>query len=379
MKISRHFIILLFVIAAISSVVFWKIPKSEISTISGSQIVHQPKTTTLFFAGDIMLSRNVAAKMYEANDFTLPFANVADKISRADLSFANLESPFNDSGVHSIEGSLVFNADPQAIAGLKFAGFDVLSTANNHGFDQGQKGIDFTKTLLSQNQILPVGTGVDCHDGIIVAKNGIKFGFLAYSYTALNDGGKTTSPQVCDANNLAQLKIDIQNLKPLVDVMVVSTHMGIEYTRTPSESQIKFAHASIDAGADLIIGNHPHWAQTIEQYQGKWIFYAMGNLVFDQMWSTETREGLTAQIYFKDKTLDKIELMPVVIDDFCCPRWANEEETKNILQKIKRLILRTQLYSKIGQNFLLTFVRISFIGTLIFCAQFDKPFAFQHN
>jgi hypothetical protein len=60
----------------------------------------------------------------------------------------------------------------------------------------------------------------------------------------------------------------------------------------------------------------------------------MGNLVFDQMWSTETREGLTAQIYFKDKTLDKIELMPVVIDDFCCPRWANEEETKNILQKI---------------------------------------------
>jgi hypothetical protein len=82
MKISRHFIILLFVIAAISSVVFWKLPNSEILTISGSQIVHQPKTTTLFFAGDIMLSRNVAAKMYEANDFTLPFANVADKISR---------------------------------------------------------------------------------------------------------------------------------------------------------------------------------------------------------------------------------------------------------------------------------------------------------
>jgi poly-gamma-glutamate capsule biosynthesis protein CapA/YwtB (metallophosphatase superfamily) len=256
------------------------------------------------------------------------------KSAAFDLSFANLESPFNDSGVHSIEGSLVFNADPQAIAGLKFAGFDVLSTANNHGFDQGQKGIDFTKTLLSQNQILPIGTGVDCHDGIIVAKNGIKFGFLAYSYTALNDGGKTTSPQVCDANDLKALKHDIETMRSNVDFLIVSTHMGIEYTRTPSESQIKFAHASIDAGADLIIGNHPHWAQTIEQYQGKWIFYAMGNLVFDQMWSTETREGLTAQITFKDKTLDKIELMPVVIDDFCCPRWANEEETKNILQKI---------------------------------------------
>src|SRR5262249_37738983 len=135
----------------------------------------------------------------------------------ADISFANLESPFNDSGNHSVPGSLVFNADPKAVEGLKFAGFDILSTANNHAFDQGQYGIRYTLDHLKQNGILPLGTGDDCHAGQIITKNNLRFGFLGYSYTALNDGGKTTDPLVCDANDLKQLKTDIANLRPKVD------------------------------------------------------------------------------------------------------------------------------------------------------------------
>jgi poly-gamma-glutamate capsule biosynthesis protein CapA/YwtB (metallophosphatase superfamily) len=311
------------------------LPKPKIRTFEKvPAIKDKPKLTTLFFGGDIMLSRNVAAQIYKAGDFSLPFKNVSEKISAADIAFANLESPFNDKGDHSVEGSLVFNADPKSVEGLELAGFDVLSTANNHAFDQGTKGIHYTQKWLEENEILPLGTGSSCHDGQIIIKNNIKFGFLGYSYTALNDGGKTTDPLVCDSNNLVQLAKDIKLMRPKVDYLIVSTHMGLEYTRTPTEAQVNFAHNAIDAGADLIIGNHPHWVQTIEQYNGKWIFYAMGNLVFDQMWSQETREGLTATISFRDKALEKIELTPVIIDDFCCPRWASSDETKNILEKI---------------------------------------------
>jgi poly-gamma-glutamate capsule biosynthesis protein CapA/YwtB (metallophosphatase superfamily) len=287
--------------------------------------------TTIFFAGDIMLSRNVARAMYKANDFNLPFAKVADEIKKASIAFANLESPFSDQGQHFVEGSLIFNADPKSAEGLKSAGFDILSTANNHTLDQDQAGLKFTYNLLSQNGIAPIGTTLDCHNGKILAAGGMKFGFLAYTY-GLN--GKGPTQDVCDTTDLKQVAADITKLKTQVDQVIVNMHAGTEYTRNPTPAQIAFAHAAIDAGADLVVGEHPHWVQTVEQYKGKWIFYSLGNLVFDQMWSQETREGLTLLVTYNKTEIQKIELRPVIIDDYCCPRWATDDETKNILAKI---------------------------------------------
>src|SRR3989344_5746909 len=96
---------------------------------------HQPSTTTLFLAGDIMLSRHVGTKMWASKNFTLPFESVRGITSSADISLANLESQFSDSRPRITEG-LVFKAEPQAVLGLVSAGFDVLSTANNHSLDQ---------------------------------------------------------------------------------------------------------------------------------------------------------------------------------------------------------------------------------------------------
>jgi poly-gamma-glutamate synthesis protein (capsule biosynthesis protein) len=183
------------------------------------------------------------------------------------------------------------------------------------------------------NQIKPIGTSGTCHDGQILERNGIKFGFLAYSYAAFNDGGKKPDTLVCDANNSPQVSKDVIALKPKVDFLIVSMHMGIEYTRTPTQAQKNFAHNAVDSGADFVVGAHPHWVQTPEQYQGKWIFYSLGNFVFDQMWSTETREGLTIKLSLSDKKISKIELLPVIIDDFCCPRWADPAESAAILSK----------------------------------------------
>ncbi len=330
-KFAKISLPILALITAIAVVFIW--PKKATAPLNqNSKPI--PVKTTLFFGGDIMLSRNVAARMYEANDYTLPYTNIKDETTKADIAFANLESPFNDRGDHSVEGSLIFNADPLFLPALVNAGFDILSTANNHTLDQGTAGLNYTYNNLKLNNVIPVGTMIDCHTGSIITKNNITFGFLAYSYTAYNDGGKIPDNRVCDANDLVQVAADIQALRSKVDQLYVSVHMGVEYTRTPNETGVKFAHTAIDSGADFIIGHHPHWIQTIEQYNGKWIFYSLGNFIFDQMFSQDTREGLAVKVFYDDKKMSKIELKPLIIENFCCPRWTNEEETKNILQKL---------------------------------------------
>ncbi len=293
--------------------------------------------TRILFAGDIMLSRNVEDKMAKANDYSLPFQKIAEKVKSADISFANLESPITDKGKHFIPNSLVFNANPLSIQGLQLAGFDILSIANNHSLDQGQYGIQYTYDWLKSHGILPAGAGVPTVDvtTAVIEKNKINFGFLAYSFTAHNDGSNDSSPYIGNFHDLTRLKQDILTLRGhFADVVIVSMHAGTEYTRTPNTEQVAFAHAAIDAGADLVIGAHPHWIQTTETYKDKWIFYSLGNFVFDQMWSQETREGLTVLITYDETELKKIELQPVIIDDFCCVRPANSEESQTILKKI---------------------------------------------
>jgi poly-gamma-glutamate synthesis protein (capsule biosynthesis protein) len=123
-------------------------------------------------------------------------------------------------------------------------------------------------------------------------------------------------------------------------------HAGTEYMRTPNQNQTEFAHAAIDAGADMVIGHHPHWIQTTEKYQGKYIFYSLGNFIFDQMWSQDTKEGLALKITLSKipaprlqgtpvpAKLEKLELVPVIIENYSTPRLANEVESLRILKKI---------------------------------------------
>jgi poly-gamma-glutamate synthesis protein (capsule biosynthesis protein) len=292
-----------------------------------------PKITTLFFAGDVMLSRNVGSQIAAAKDPDLPFRNVQADIQAASLSFANLESPFYNQGPRVTAG-LKFKAEPDTVQGLLDAGFDILSTANNHTFDQGRAGVLFTLDWLKTHNIVSLGTGTDCHAGRIIERGGIKFGFLGYSYSAYNDGGQVPDPLVCDFNDTKQMVADIAALRPQVDYLIVSAHRGAEYTREPEAKTVAAAHAAIDAGADMFVGHHPHWIQTTEEYLGKPIFYSLGNFVFDQDWSRDTSEGLTLLAEFSNGKLKQITLHPVVLQNNCCPRWANETETKTILQKI---------------------------------------------
>jgi poly-gamma-glutamate synthesis protein (capsule biosynthesis protein) len=303
------------------------------------------RTITFGIVGDIMLSRNVAGKIKQANDPLLPFRNMDSFLSSNEFNFANLESPFSGKDDFNPSGSLIFNVPRANIEGLKKY-FPIVTLANNHAFDQSKAGLDYTEKYLSDNNIIHVGTGetkAEAWQGKIIERGGIKFGFIGVSYASVNDGGKATNENVARIEDVDLLKSSIASLKTRADLVFVAVHAGTEYERTPNESQTEFAHAAIDAGADMVIGAHPHWIQTTEQYKGKYIFYSLGNFIFDQEFSQETKEGLALRVTAssfdqpdqqKDVRILEIEMMPVVIENYCCPRPTTNTERLNILQKI---------------------------------------------
>ncbi|KKR31061.1 MAG: Capsule synthesis protein, CapA [Candidatus Falkowbacteria bacterium GW2011_GWF2_39_8] len=172
---------------------------------------------------------------------------------------------------------------------------------------------------------------------VIIEEKGLKIAFLAFndrdvvpsSYgaginragTALMDVGKMT-----DAVKKARLQADL---------VIVSMHSGNEYTEIINSSQSVFAHAAIDAGAELVIGHHPHVVQRIEKYQGKYIFYSLGNFVFDQMWSEDTRQGIAVKIYLGKEGMKKAEITPIIIENYSQPNILSGDKANKVLKRLK--------------------------------------------
>ncbi len=291
----------------------------------------QNLTINLVAVGDIMLSRNVGQKMVQYQNYFYPFAKTAAVLQKADIVLGNLESPLL-AGPPVNSPSMIFRADPECAPALARAGFNVLSLANNHIMNQGTKGLERTLELLSANKIVGVGAGrnaTQAHQAQIIERKGIKIAFLAYVYPGNPEATENSTGAAL--MNPEQAKKDIAQARNEADLVVVSMHAGSEYTRYPNETQKNFAHAVIDAGADLVIGHHPHWHQIAEQYKGKYILYSLGNFIFDQMWSEETREGVIASIHLDKKGVQGLEFLPVKIFDYSQPRFVALPERERIL------------------------------------------------
>lgn len=359
--------------------------------IAGQQ--NQTQTATFLAVGDIMLSRNVALAILKnveikgGSGFDLPFEKMSDSLKSTDFNFGNLESPIVPLHNGIIGGhSMVFAAPSLHASGLKDYNFKILNLANNHAMDQGLGGIASTHAYLDNAGIQYEGTGENLDQAWtppVVTANGIKICFVGASYASANDGGKATNNYVARMEDTARLKSAIDKARTECDFVVATMHGGTEYTRTPNKTQEDFAHAAIDDGADMVIGAHPHWIQTIEKYcpsipplplgegatstailgegsqncpNPKYIFYSLGNFIFDQNFSQDTKEGLTLKITISKSAisnpqapnaaglsdlqgnrtgakLESVELLPVIIDN-SQPRPATAEEAKKILQKI---------------------------------------------
>ena len=132
------------------------------------------------------------------------------------------------------------------------------------------------------------------------------------------------------------MSTDVMELRERVDIIVVSMHDGTEYAHASNVNQQKFAHTAIESGADLVIGHHPHVVQEVEMYQGKYIFYSLGNFIFDQMWSIDTRQGLAVKILLDKSGVKDVSYVPIMIDDYSQPRLADEKESA-VIQKYLNL------------------------------------------
>ncbi len=310
-------------------------PLQGFSSGPSEELGHQSELTVVA-VGDILLSRHVGKKIDLVGDPTLPFKNVSPWLVGADIAFGNLESPIAAGDVPLRRG-VVFRCLTRYVPGLVSAGFDVLSTANNHALDQGSDSLEFTLDCLEAHGIIAVGTRKkedQCSFGRLIEKKGVVVGFLAYSYAAYNDGGAREDAQVATLHDRERVLDEISGLKHKADVVFVSLHAGAEYRRKPEVQKMVFARAAIDAGADAIIGHHPHWIQPVEIYRGKPIFYSLGNFVFDQGDSVETSQGLMVEFRIRNKKLAGSRILPVALESFCCPTLADQETKRAILEKI---------------------------------------------
>ena len=262
-----------------------------------------PRQTSIMFVGDVMLGRTVMTTSLNKDDPSYPWHKVADKLNYADLVFANLETPVVENCPSKTDG-MIFCADPRMVEGLKYAGVDVVTLANNHTLNYGKEGLAETKKILA-------GAGIEYTDQSLAVRevNGVKFGFLGFEFV---DSDITDD----------QLELT-RALNDQVDTLIVGVHWGSEYQDKAGAKQREIARKLVNAGADVVVGHPPHWVQDMEHIGDKPVYYSLGNFVFDQMWSEETRHGLAIKLTFD--SMGKVvgeERLPIYMKDWAQPEWV---------------------------------------------------------
>ena len=303
---SSRAILLLLLLLLVSSVVLFSTNLSGFQqhtepfvTAQYQQEAASPDSYTIFFAGDVMLDRGVAFYVARRgdDDWRFPWRFVADRLRLFDIVFVNHEGVMSAvgqdaGGVHS------FNFPIAALDGLLFAGVDVVSLANNHSFDWGAAALCDTVRRLHTNNIGTVGAGCSYDEAnaphVHSFTDGSSVGFLGYTpFYHPNGAAGHRSPGLSEYDPVA-MRQRVAALREQVDVVVVSLHWGEEYQPRSNAEQQRVGRMLIDAGVDIVVGHHPHVAQEVEEYNGGWILYSLGNFIFDQYFSQETMEGLTA-------------------------------------------------------------------------------------
>jgi len=292
----------------------------------------EDSSITIFAVGDIMLDRGVEYKIQKEGkgDYRFPFLKIADELKKADILFGNLEGPISDKG-KKVGSIYSFRSDPKAIEGLKYAGFDIFSLANNHMFDYQRVAFEDTMRILEENGIDYVGAGSSKEKAFSLKITEIKktkIGFLAYTNLGPEAWRATKGSSGIawmSEKDIEKIKEDIGKAKQKTDVLIVSFHSGEEYATNTAPSQTFFARAFVDAGADLVVGHHSHVIQEIERYKDGWIAYSLGNFIFDQGFSEETMEGLLLEVIIEDNKIKELNPKEVKISKFFQPYLEKED------------------------------------------------------
>ncbi len=289
------------------------------------------RAITVMAFGDMMMGRYVRTLMDREDNASRSFDRIRGKENRffygADTFFANLEGPIKGEGYRS-GTSVIFGFHEDTAPLLKKFGFDVLSLANNHILNQGWDGLDSTYGSLHDSGISSCGHPTEIERSKVTHRY---FADKHYAFICFDDV----------AHNLDQDEAValISEIDEDTDHTIVSIHWGVEYAHTPHKSlQVEPGHAFVDAGADVVIGHHPHVVQTFEIYNGAPIFYSLGNFIFDQYWSYDTEEQLGIGLVLGAESEDgnpatRIYLFPMHSDK-SQPYLMNEEEQERFYDRL---------------------------------------------
>lgn len=290
--------------------------------------------------GDVMLGRGVNNQMVGRHDYSFPYRQIHDEMKTADLRVGNLECTVTDLyPVPTDPSTFTFVSKKQAVTGLVYAGFNMLTVANNHANGPGKVPfLDMLKTLRANN-ISVCGGGNNLSEATtpaVASAKGLRVAMLGYCMVPPLPQGPfaTKSSWGLAPVNYQTLPQEIKAARAQADIVIPYFHWGIEYTNTPTVDQQKAAHAAIDAGADMVLGVHPHWIQGIENYKGRLIIYSLGNFVFDQDWSRATMEGMLLHLYWRGTTLVSARWLATLDTNRCAPRPMTQAEATDSFSRM---------------------------------------------
>jgi len=306
-----------------------------------------PPQITLLFTGVIVPARCVQSAIDARGDANYIYDEVRDIISSADLAVGTLNTTFSDLSTHTgcIE-TYVLVSDSRSAVAAALAGFDVMSVATNHikncagasCADNSNRAFLDTLDNLLANGIAPVGAGMNLTHAlqpVVVEVQGIRFGFVSLGMVEPLTFAGVDSPGIAPLSDM-NLHAAISAAREVSDVVIVMPHWGPEDTSDPNSYQLHFAEKAVEAGADVVVGNHTHVVQAIQQIDGIDVFYGLGNFVFDQNWDLAHQQGVMLQLHFSGMDYTGYDLIPTHVDGDGTVHIAGPDEAAEVLQRIEQ-------------------------------------------
>lgn len=288
-------------------------------TANAEVVVTKDAKFTATMVGDMMFGRNVQ-KVVDNKGYEFLFREVEPYFKASDYNTGNFENPIlkrDESEYELPEKSIFLHAQPDVAPYLSSINFTTINLANNHLMDYGVAGLTETLDTFAATDTAAIGGGLNkfqsgqIHyadfDGYVVATIGATDIGYQWGYSTNHRAG-------ANKTRLADLLPIIKEARKEADLIIVHSHWGVEYDSSPNPRQQEIGRALVDAGADIIVGHHPHTLQPVEIYKGKVIFYSLGNFIFDQGWS-KTKDSVLAQFKVKEDGSQVIELIPMKIEE----------------------------------------------------------------
>ncbi|MFM6190827.1 MAG: CapA family protein [Planktothrix sp.] len=307
----------------------------EVVPVVQHQQVQNPQdpTVTLVFGGDVTLCDHFENII--GTNYSLPFAQLPE-YREADLAMVNLENPLTRSTLRRPNKQFNFKADPEAVKVLTEGGIDIVNLANNHTMDYEASGLVETMETLDRAGIHAVGAGRDIKEArrpTIIEVKGQRIAYFGYydaDFHAAAEGVAGTNPRYDE-----RVAADIKAIRDQVDWVVVNYHWGVELSEYPGDWQIDLARFTIDQGADVVIGHHPHVLQGAEIYKGRPIVYSLGNFIFGGNSRTDY-ETAVLKVALNHNRKMKVEFLPVEVTQYQA-KVISGEKGEDILKRVERL------------------------------------------